>query len=93
MKSSLRGKRISEPRVADVSKSGFVLALGQRNIVVSYADFPFFRGASERALRNVRAPFPDHVRWPSLDVDLEVEALEHPARFPLIERRLRSAQR
>ena len=93
MKSSLRGKHTSATKVTDVSKSGFVLTLGPRTIAVSFTDFPFFRTASDHELRNVQTSFPDHIRWPSLDVDLEFDALEHPARFPLVERRLRSTQR
>lgn len=27
---------------------------------------------------------PNHLRWPALDVGLSIEALEHPADFPLV---------
>lgn len=33
---------------------------------------------------NVEEPNPGHFYWPDLDVDLEVESIEHPERFPLI---------
>lgn len=32
---------------------------------------------------NVQEPFPEHFYWPDLDVDLTVEIIEHPERFPL----------
>jgi hypothetical protein len=32
---------------------------------------------------NVRWPSPDHLHWPDLDVDLSVESIEHPEKFPL----------
>jgi hypothetical protein len=28
-------------------------------------------------------PTPDHLYWPDLDVDLSVESIRHPERFPL----------
>jgi len=27
---------------------------------------------------------PHHLHWPDLDVDLAVESIEHPERFPLV---------
>jgi hypothetical protein len=29
-------------------------------------------------------PSPDHLYWPKLDVDLAVESVRHPERFPLV---------
>jgi len=33
---------------------------------------------------NVELPHPHHLYWPDLDVDLAVESIEHPERFPLL---------
>jgi hypothetical protein len=35
---------------------------------------------------NVQRPQEDHLFWPDLDVDLSVESIEHPDRFPLVSR-------
>jgi len=36
----------------------------------------------------------DHLHWPGLDVDLHLESIEHPERFPLLAReRPRRSQR
>jgi hypothetical protein len=35
-------------------------------------------------LVNVEFPSPHHLYWPDLDIDLAVESIEHPERFPLI---------
>jgi hypothetical protein len=37
-------------------------------------------------LLRVTRPQPEHLYWPELDVDLSVESIEHPERFPLIAR-------
>jgi hypothetical protein len=34
----------------------------------------------------VELPSPHHLYWPLLDVDLAVESLDHPERFPLVSR-------
>ncbi len=31
-------------------------------------------------------PHPGHLYWPQLDVDLAVESVEHPQRYPLVSR-------
>jgi len=35
-------------------------------------------------LANVEEPSPGHFYWPDLDVDLGIESIEHPERFPLV---------
>jgi hypothetical protein len=32
---------------------------------------------------NVEEPHPGHLYWPDIDVDLSLEIIEHPERFPL----------
>ncbi|MCG8467585.1 MAG: hypothetical protein MJB57_05155 [Gemmatimonadetes bacterium] len=34
-------------------------------------------------MSDVERPRPDHLRWPRLDIDLTVESIEHPERYPL----------
>jgi hypothetical protein len=34
----------------------------------------------------VQRPGPEHLYWPDLDVDVAVESIEHPERFPLVSR-------
>jgi hypothetical protein len=36
-----------------------------------------------RQILNVIESSPGHFFWPELDVDLDVESIEHPERFPL----------
>jgi Protein of unknown function (DUF2442) len=48
--------------------------------------FPWFRNATIDALITIERPSPHHLYWPELDVDLAVESIEHPERYPLISR-------
>jgi hypothetical protein len=35
-------------------------------------------------LLNVELPSARHLYWPDLDVDIAVESIDHPERFPLV---------
>jgi hypothetical protein len=53
---------------------------------VSFEKFPWFRDASIAQLTRVELPSPHHLRWPDLDVDLAVESIRSPEKFPLVSR-------
>lgn len=89
MRSSRNGRSTFPVSIAGISARGFWLSLGERKLFVAYAAFPWFRDFTVRELAAVKRPAAGHLRWPVFDLDIEVEALEHPDRFPLIEKRLR----
>lgn len=84
MKSAKLGKRISQVEVTNVSKHGFWLLIGDRERFVPFQQFPWFRDASIGYLLNVRLPSSHHLYWSDLDVDIALESLDHPERFPLV---------
>ena len=86
MRSARPGKRTSVVEVANVSPQGFWLLIRGRELFVSFREFPWFRDASIGQLTRVKLPSPHHLYWPELDVDVAVESLEHPERYPLVSR-------
>jgi hypothetical protein len=70
--------------VTNVSSHGFWLIVEEAGHFVSFEQFPWFRDATIRQLTHVELPSPHHLYWPELDVDLAIESLEHPERFPLV---------
>lgn len=70
--------------VSHISQRGFWLLLRNRELFLSYRDFPWFKDAPVSAVFNVQLPQPQHLYWPDLDIDLAVESIEHPERFPLV---------
>lgn len=72
--------------VTNVSRHGFWLLIGESERFVSFEAFPWFREASIAELTNVELPSPHHLYWPDLDVDLAVDSLDHPERYPLVSR-------
>ena len=83
MKSAEPGQSTS-PEVTNVSPHGFWLFVGERELFVPFKEFPWFREASVRQIANVRLPSAHHLYWPDLDIDLAVESIEHPEKFPLV---------
>lgn len=84
MRSARLGESISAVEVANVSRHGFWLLLGERELFVPFAEFPWFREAPIGKLVDVKMSHPGHLHWPELDVDLAVESIERPERYPLV---------
>ena len=84
MSSAAPGTTISEVEVTNVSTHGFWLLLRGGEYFVPFAEFPWFRDAPIGKLLNVTLPAAHHLYWPDLDVDLAVESILHPERFPLV---------
>jgi hypothetical protein len=70
--------------ITHVSKQGFWLLLDEEELMLAFADFPWFKQATIEQLCDVERPSPDHLYWPRLDVDLSIESIRHPERFPLV---------
>lgn len=86
-KSSPRGSATSaEVTVLGLTPHALWLLVNGREHMLDYTRFPWFRDASMREVLDVRLEFGVHLRWPTLDVDLHVDSLEHPERFPLASR-------
>ncbi|WDN87774.1 hypothetical protein BuS5_00742 [Desulfosarcina sp. BuS5] len=77
------GANTSEVEVTNISNHGIWLLAGDKELFMSYDDFPWFKDAPVGKIFNVKELSPDHFHWPDLDVDLGIESIEHPERFPL----------
>jgi hypothetical protein len=84
MKSAALGPSTSLAEVTNVSPHGFWLFIGERELFVPFTQFPWFREASVREITNVQLPTPHHLYWPDLDIDLAVDSIEHPEKYPLV---------
>lgn len=78
------GIATSGVEVTNISGHGFWLLLGDEELAVPFARFPWFRKATVEQLADVRRPTENHLYWPQLDVDLSVESIRDPDAFPLV---------
>jgi len=84
MRSAPPGPSTSPVEVTNVSPHGFWLFVGEREMFVPFKDFPWFREATVREITHVELPSPHHLYWPDLDIDLAVESIGHPEKYPLV---------
>ena len=80
------GKPTSAVEVTNVSSHGIWLLTGDKELFLPFEEFPWFKQAPIGQILNVEEVTPGHFYWPELDIDLSVESIEHPERFPLIAR-------
>lgn len=69
--------------VTNVSGHCVWMLIDDEELALPYAEFPWFKAAAIEQILNVLRPTADHLYWPDVDVDLSVESIRHPERFPL----------
>jgi len=67
------------PEVTHISKHGFWLLLGDEELLLPFAQFPWFKQATIAQISQVEWPTPDHLYWPLLSVT----SIHNPDQFPL----------
>jgi hypothetical protein len=72
--------------VTNITRQGFWLLVDERELFLPFTEFPWFREASVAGICGVERPREEHFHWPALDVDLTLESILHPDRFPLVAR-------
>jgi len=83
MSSEPLGKTTLDVEITNVSAHGIWLLTGDRELFLPYQDFPWFKDTPIGKILNVEQLTPCHFYWPDLDIDLGIESIEHPERFPL----------
>ncbi|GBE09233.1 hypothetical protein BMS3Bbin11_01799 [bacterium BMS3Bbin11] len=83
MSSLAHGNSTSAVEVTNISSHGVWLLTQGKELFLAYDDFPWFKNQPIKKIINVEAQSVNHFYWPDIDVDLTVESIEHPERFPL----------
>jgi hypothetical protein len=86
MRSENIGTDISNVEVLNFSPHGFWLMIRERECFLDFQHFPWFRRATLEQLFGVQLLHGQHLYWPDLDVDLDLDRIEHPEKYPLVAR-------
>ena len=70
-----------------INADGIMLSVQGHDYFLSYNRIPWMRDASIRSVLNVQMSGPEAIEWPDLDVDLELDCLRYPERYPLVIKR------
>lgn len=84
MKSQRLGKNISNVEVQNISTHGIWLYVNGKEYFLSYKEYPWFKDAKVSEICNLELLHGNHLYWQDLDVDLEIESLENPEKFPFV---------
>ncbi len=83
MKLSKSGKSISKLEITNISEHGFWILLNRKEYFLSFDKYPWFRDAKISSIVNVELFHNTHLFWPDLDVDLSINILKDPDKYPL----------
>lgn len=63
--------------------SGILLMIGGKEHLLEYSNFPWFKSASDSDLSNITVS-DGGIRFPTLDVDLTIDSIKNPSKYPLV---------
>jgi len=87
MRSETLGENTSQVEVTNISRHGLWLLIDDEELFLPFDEFPWFKDASVQAVLNVQRQGPEHLHWPALDVDLTLDSIRHPEKYPLVSKR------
>ena len=77
------GRNILETEVTNISSHGLWILSNEREFFLSYDNFPWFKDKTVNDITKVESFGEGHLYWENLDVDLSLDMIKHPERFPL----------
>ena len=83
MSSLAHGNSTLAVEVTNISSHGVWILYNDKELFMSYEEFPWFKDQPVKSILNVEEQSLGHFYWPDIDVDLSMESIEHPERFPL----------
>jgi hypothetical protein len=84
MNSSVLGAVTSAAEVTNMDRFGLWILVQEKEYFLPYEQYPWFKDAKVDQILNVQLLHEDHLHWPELDVDLCIESLEQPDKYPLV---------
>jgi hypothetical protein len=83
MISSKNGTGTLEYEVTNIERYGIWLLADDKEYYIKFDDYPLLKKATVEQILNVQKTGPSQYRWPDIDEDIELEALDNPDKFVL----------
>ena len=71
-------------KVLTITSGGVLIEIEEGEFFLPYSRVPWFKNAPVSDVLNVEMNGKRSIRWNKLDVDLEIESLLHPEKYPLV---------
>jgi hypothetical protein len=82
MKSLKNGKN-TLVSVENITPFGIWIFVNGKEYFLNFSEYPYFKDQTITSIQNVKLLHGFHLYWPDLDVDLEIDNLENPEKYPL----------
>ncbi len=83
-KSKKPGKNISaNAEIQNISSHGIWILVNDQEFFMPFEEFPWFLKATIKEIYNLQLFHGHHLHWPDLDIDIDVESLKNPEKYPL----------
>ncbi len=79
----LKGLGKNTLEIVNISINGIWILVKGNEYFLSYESNPWFKDATVSQIHNVKLLHGFHLRWDDLDVDLELDSLINPEKYPL----------
>lgn len=79
----LNSGKTASVSIENITPFGVWMLVKGKEYFLNYEGYPYFKNKSPRSIKNVKLLHSFHLYWPTLDVDLEIDNLEHPEKYPL----------
>jgi len=80
---SLKPGKSTSIKVEGITPWGIWLLLKEKEYFLDFDEFPYFKEQKIKDVQNVQLLHEDHLYWPELDIDLEIDNLINPEKYPL----------
>lgn len=70
-----------------INSQGLMISVDGQDYFLSYNRVPWMKDASISSVLHVEKEGRNAITWPELDVDLEIDSLKYPEKYPLIMKR------
>jgi hypothetical protein len=89
MKSEKAGTTISKSNteITNISAHGLWLFHIDKEYFLPFESFPWFKNAKIEEVLNIEVLNNTHFYWPELDIDLHLESIKSPEKYPLVSNR------
>lgn len=83
MKLLKNGRDTSVVSIENITPFGIWINLKAKEYFLKYKDYPYLANRPIKSIQNVKLLHGFHLYWSDLDIDLEIDNLENPEKYPL----------